>query len=1051
MGFAACAFMPANAIAQSSISGTAKDVTGAVMVGVSVEAASPALIEGQRTVTTDGEGRYAVVDVRPGVYTMTFTVPGFATVKQQVEVPSNTTVTVDASLKPGSVGETVNVDASVATVDVQNAAHPAVLSRDEMDAIPSARNVQSLGALVPGVHLNTPDVGGSMQVQQTYLTSHGNDTWHTIWNLDGILINVTQNDGQIQAYVDNAIIQETTYQTSAIGADSSAGGVLVNMVPREGGNRFNSDIFLGWVPSRFVGSNVTPLEVTRGVTGQSKVNQIQDFDGSFGGPILKNKLWFVLTGRKQLSNLQSPGSFYANGDPGIEKDFIYTGHLRLTWQLNSKNKISIMDHRMWKTITDDIVSGAGGFNDSNPDISSNKRDPVMYYIAQARWTGTLTSRLILQAGFGIEYNDYYVTNQPGVLKTPFTPEWYAAGTQLDTAKGSRSIAGGLNNFYKFDRYAYNATGQYVTGSHQIKFGLQDSFGPAYAHTLLNGDAIYNFQNGVPNNITAYDTPTYSHPRLDHDLGIYAMDTWSYKRLSVTAGLRWEYLRNHIEATSAPAGRFVPARSFAEINCQTNPGISCFKDWSPRLGIVYDLFGDHKTALKAAVGKYNSPLVSGNLNAFNPMFLATQTVIWTGAPTTACQVTPGQTLSTMTTGNPGCYPVGATFGQGNIGPNTNLAFGNLPSDHDIDPTYHREYNWQFSAGLQRELYRGVTLNANWNHRLDYQQITVNNLAVPGSAWTPQNILNPLDGTPITVFNLAATFAGLKPALHQTNAPHSTRNNVYNGYEVSVNARLPRKISLFGGWSADKMWDRTCDMPATNSNLNDPNTLRFCDQSGSNLTVNGISVASLGKLDGVPYRNELKLSGNIPIKYGFEAAISLYNAPVSSTNYTNQLGNFLGQVRSASVFTGAVQGFYTVNWSVGPTTRYPTNCSQCPRDAANSALGAIVDANLKQGTEIIQLVAPGSRLTPRISQFDLTLRRNFTFREKYKLSAEVSMFNAMNQSVAIAESQSLGTNNVHLFMDSAQCSSAGNPTNCGIGGTPTVITNPRMFRLSTQFKF
>jgi hypothetical protein len=242
---AALAFLPSIASAQSSIAGQAKDSSGAVMVGVSVEAASDALIEKQRTVTTDGQGRYAVVDVRPGTYTITFTMQGFSTVKQQVEVPSNTTVTVDGALKPGSVGETINVDAAIATVDIQNAAHPAVLSREDMDAIPTARNVQSIGSLVPGVHLNTPDVGGSMQVQQTYMTSHGNDTWHDTWLLDGILINVMQSDGQIQAYIDNAIIQETTYQTSNIGADSEAGGVFVNMVPKEGGNQFHADIFLG--------------------------------------------------------------------------------------------------------------------------------------------------------------------------------------------------------------------------------------------------------------------------------------------------------------------------------------------------------------------------------------------------------------------------------------------------------------------------------------------------------------------------------------------------------------------------------------------------------------------------------------------------------------------------------------------------------------------------------------------------------------------------------------------------------------------------------------
>ena len=135
------------ASAQSTISGIAKDSSGAVMAGVKVEAASEALIERSRTVTTNGEGRYAIVDLRPGSYTVTFTIEGFNTVKQQVEVPANVTVPVDADMKPGSVGQTVEVQALVATVDVENVAHPEVLTRNDIDSVPTARNLQSVGSI----------------------------------------------------------------------------------------------------------------------------------------------------------------------------------------------------------------------------------------------------------------------------------------------------------------------------------------------------------------------------------------------------------------------------------------------------------------------------------------------------------------------------------------------------------------------------------------------------------------------------------------------------------------------------------------------------------------------------------------------------------------------------------------------------------------------------------------------------------------------------------------------------------------------------------------
>jgi Carboxypeptidase regulatory-like domain len=146
--FVALVLICSKASAQSTISGQVKDTSGAVMSGVRVEAASPALIEKSRTATTSGDGRYTIVDVRPGTYTMTFTIEGFATLKRQVEVPSSVTVPVDAEMKVGSAKETVIVEANVPTVDVQNVAHPETLSRNYLDSVPTARNLQSVASYI---------------------------------------------------------------------------------------------------------------------------------------------------------------------------------------------------------------------------------------------------------------------------------------------------------------------------------------------------------------------------------------------------------------------------------------------------------------------------------------------------------------------------------------------------------------------------------------------------------------------------------------------------------------------------------------------------------------------------------------------------------------------------------------------------------------------------------------------------------------------------------------------------------------------------------------
>jgi hypothetical protein len=959
------------------------------------------------------------VDIRPGTYTVTFTKPGFSLVKEQIEVPANVTVPVDATMLVGSVGQTVEVQAQVATVDIENVAHPEVLTRADMDSLPTARNMQSIGSYVPGIHLNQPDVGGSQQIEQTYMSTHGNPAGRDIYLLDGMRVNTMQNDGLIQIYVDNGLIQESTYQTSNATAEVGGGGVYTNLIPKDGGNEFHGQLFLGYVPSQFVGTNVTSALTARGLTGQSAVNRIEDFNGSLGGPIIKDKLWFLVGGRKQLSFVQSAGSFYPDGSPGIEKSYIYTGDIRLTYQINAKNKVSAMWIRDWKTKENDVVTGAGGYSDVNPAISSLERMPKMYYIFQTRWTGTLTPRLILQSGLSFTKLDYNILYHAGVAKTPFTADWYANATELDLTRLTRSIAGSVNTYAKYERWVYAASGAYVTGSHQIKFGLTDDWGINYLNNIANGDAYYQYSNGVPLQIIAYNTPTYQKFRVKSDLAIYGVDTWHFKRLAITAGLRWEYLNNYIEKQTAPAGRFVGARDFPQVDCGAVQGLSCFKNWSPRIGLVYDVFGNHKTAIKAGVGKYNTPVVTSNLNAFNPMYTATQAISWLNRPTTACE-TPSPGI------NPGCIPSGSGFGDGDVGPNPNPRFG-LLNNITQDPHFKREYQWQYNVGIQQEVMRGVTLNFNWNRTSDYEQPLVINYAVPSSAWTPTQIANPLDGTPITVYNLQPAYFGLTPVLYQTNAPQSLRHNTYTGFETSSTARLPHGAFIFAGWTIEKQTDTACDINtnSTGTALNDPNSLRFCDWSG------GLQQA-LGKISGVPFRSEFKLQTNVPIKWGFEVNASIYSDPVFSGNFATPIASSTtGPPLPLTAYAGQNQGFKTVNWTISPTTKYPADCN-CPNP------GGLVDPDLKQGSETIQLIAPGSRLTPQLTQFDIGARRIFRIHEKYTIIPEMQLFNVINASTVLTETQTLG-GTVKPFV-------AGGP-----GGTPSVILNPRMLRLNLQFKF
>ena len=306
------------------------------------------------------------------------------------------------------------------------------------------------------------------------------------------------------------------------------------------------------------------------------------------------------------------------------------------------------------------------------------------------------------------------------------------------------------------------------------------------------------------------------------------------------------------------------------------------------------------------------------------------------------------------------------------------------------------------------------------------------------------MNPLDGSAITVFNLQPSYFGLVPVLHQTNSPQSLRADSYNGFETAVTARLRHGIFASFGWTMEKQTDRACDMNANPSGTayNDPNSLRFCDWTGDkSLAVNGVNIASLGAVNGVPYRNEFKLQANVPIKYGVEASLSVYSDPVVSTNFATNFNSALSLTGTSplALLAGEIGGYSEVNWSVTPSTRYPSDCTQCPNDpTSTTGAKAIVDPGLKQGTEVIQLVAPGARLTPRLNQIDLGMRKSFKIREKVTIMAEGQIFNLFNSSTVLTESFSLGSK-IAPFLPG------------GPGGAASVIANPRMLRLNVQVKF
>src|SRR6202049_2858365 len=231
---------------------------GAVLPRVRCEAASPVLIEKVRSAVTDGTGQYRIVNLLPGTYSGTFTLPGFSTVKREgIELSGSFVATVNGDLKVGALEETITVTGETPIVDVQSAKQQQTVSKDVLAAIPSSRNAAGIQSLIPGMS-NTGDSGGiSGTMTGSAGTIHGGRGNDSRTYNDGINTGWAGGSGGGGNTPGVAGAQEVVISTSGGLGEAESAGVILNVIPREGGNTFSGQISGSGANGSMQGSNYT--------------------------------------------------------------------------------------------------------------------------------------------------------------------------------------------------------------------------------------------------------------------------------------------------------------------------------------------------------------------------------------------------------------------------------------------------------------------------------------------------------------------------------------------------------------------------------------------------------------------------------------------------------------------------------------------------------------------------------------------------------------------------------------------------------------------------
>lgn len=966
----------------ASIVGVVRDASGGVLPGVTVEASSPVLIEKVRTTVTDEQGAYRITELRPGVYTVVFSLPGFAVLRREgIELRPGFTAALNVTLEVGALQESVTVSGETPLVDTASVTQQRSIRRDLLTALPTAQSMLGIASLLPSVVQppNAQDVGGSMGERSVRISVHGTKTSDARLRLEGMLYNALTPGTDFGTsglegtgrgfYVNPLAVSEIIVDVGTMGsAEYSVGGAQTNAIYRDGGNEFNGTLFGAWTGHQLQSNNLTDKLRNQGLDKVNSIRKIYDANAVVGGPVVRNRLWFLgharawgVTGRAadlyrdanvSARTVGAPPSVWRYepdlSQPVDQREIDKAGGLRLAGQLSRKDKVTFSYDRQ-RNFQDSL---SGALFQGTVKLEANGPYCQQHSIYQATWVRPHSNRLLFESGVTVSRFNFGDWGTKLDLST-----YKPCGEQLDdnvsindTGFGYTYNGGGVRTLSLSHQSNGRASASLVSGGHSFKVGVQWMYGLGGGHrsyserspSQVRGLPVaYTFRNGVPIALTQYASPLLTVVQLSPDLGVFVQDQWrAHSRLTVSLGLRFDWVRQSVPETCEPAGLLVEARCYEGVTDVPN-----WKDLNPRIGVAWDPDGAGKTAIKVGLNRYVRGATTGVATAFAPVnaSVSNTTRAWTD--------TNGNFLPDCDLKNPAA--------NGECGPMANAAFGRLQATVRPDPEWvrgwgNRPYNWQASASLERELVRGVSVMAGYYRTWYGNFVVVDNLEVGPADFSPYCVDVPSDprlpadirGQQICgLYDINPAKFGRVNNLVTFAEKYGRQREVYNGVDVTFQAKRGR-FAAGGGWNIG-------------------NSVQLGIAAGGSVTS---SVDRCFVVDSpqelfhckiaMPYQSRFKLNGVVELPWqDIQLAVVYQNNP--GPHYTTNISYSTGQIERT--------------------------------------LGRPLAGGVRAVT--VEVATPYSQFGPRITQLDIRGAKVVRLGSGRRVQLNVDLYNALNASHVI----------------------------------------------------